>query len=219
MVRRHLKHCDVIQVKYRSGLPEAISKYHPSAVVINTKPGEQALDDAVMGESAVPTIECSLPSPAWLVQDLAIAGYLSKPMTARGLLEKIESIGDVKDVLIVDDDRGFTLLVQRMLQASGKTFEVRRAYDGVQALAALHERIPDLVLADVIMPELDGIGLLTHMKSEPNLAAIPVILITSNDESSEPNIASRIVVQHRNGLYPIEVLNCLNAISTSLKRR
>jgi CheY-like chemotaxis protein len=219
MVRRHVKNCDVIQVKDSKTLRETSLKYHPRAILHNLRPGHSSIGDCDAVEAAVPIIECSLPSPVWITEDLAIAGYLPKPISALTLLEKIERSGNVKNILVVDDDRGFALLVERMLQSSGKPFEVRRAYDGIQGLAALQDRIPDLVLLDLIMPGMDGMGFLAQMQADPNLAAVPVILITSNDEDSEHRTGSQIIVHHRDGLYPVEVLNCVNSIVSNIKPR
>ncbi|MHB8627940.1 MAG: ATP-binding response regulator [Aggregatilineales bacterium] len=219
MVQRYVKNCDVIQVKDSKALRETSLKYHPRAILHNLRPGQNVINGCDMVETSVPIIECSLPSPAWIAEELAIAGYLSKPITARTLLEQIERSGNVNDILVVDDDRGFALLIERILQSSGKLFEVRRAYDGVQGLAALRDRIPDLVLLDLIMPGMDGMDLLAHMQAAPSLATVPVILISSNDERSEQRTESHIVVRHRDGLYPVEVLNCLSSIVSNIKPR
>lgn len=219
MAQRYLKNCDVIQVKNGQALHEAHLKYHPRAVVFNGKPGQKTINDADRLKIAVPTIECCLPSLAWVAPDLAIAGYLSKPITAQTLLEKIELTGNIRDVLVVDDNRGFALLIERMLQSSWKSFNVRRVYDGLQGLSALQERIPDLVLLDLATPEVANIDFLAQMQSNPRFAAVPVILISGNGENEQPNTDSHITVQHRDGLYPIEVLKCLNAIVTNIKPR
>jgi len=228
LVRRHLRSYDVVQIESGANVHESILKYHPRAIIRNLKAGSpnqprlydhMGIADTSGGDTAIPTIDCSLPSPAWLTHNFPVDGYLSKPVTARALLEKIEQRGNIHHVLIVDDDRGFTLLIQRILQSSTRSFEVRRAYDRQQALAAMQAQRPDLVLIDLILPELEGDGLLAAMKADPQLATIPIILITSFEERYEPDAASKIVIQHRNGLYPIEVLNCLNAIVSNLKPR
>ncbi len=217
MLQRYIKSCNVIQVKDSRLLDELSLTYHPRAIIHNVKPETQGTNPPVLIETEVPVIECTLPNPAWFAGDLTIAGYLPKPINAQTLLEKIKSIGAVQEVLVIDDDRGFALLVERILKSSGKPFMIRRAYDGVQGIAALQDHLPDLVLLDVIMPGLDGMGLLAHMHADPKLAAVPVILLTSSDENYLPQVGSRIVVYHRSGLLPVEVLNCLNAITNNLK--
>ncbi|MFD0689124.1 response regulator [Actinomadura fibrosa] len=79
-------------------------------------------------------------------------------------------------VLVVDDDQDMRDYLTRLL---APTWRVTTASDGAQALAlARHER-PDLVLADVMMPGLDGFALLRTVRSVPDLAALPVILLTA----------------------------------------
>ena len=217
IIRRHLKQCDIIQLEDGQALYEATLKYHPRAVILNNRPGLKPLDDSIRSEISAPIIECSLPRPAWLAQNLSVEGYLTKPISARVLIERIGQIGDVSDVLVIDDDRGFALLIQRILQSTSKSIEVRRAYSGAQGLVAVQERIPDLILLDLIMPDVDGLGVLAQLQANPVWSTIPVILITSKDEDSEPNANNIIVVKQRNGLYPIETLNCLSAIIGNLK--
>lgn len=219
MLRRYMKNCDVIQVRDTESLREMCLKFHPRAIIHNAKLGHHEINDQDIAEIAVPIIECSLPSLAWVAEDLAVAGYLSKPIAAQTLLDEIKRVGAVQDVLVIDDDRGFTLLVERILQSSGKPFEVRRAYDGVQGLSALRERRPDLVLLDLVMPGLDGMGLLTQMQADSDLASVPVILLTSTNYAGKTQAENNLIIHHRDGLYPIEVLSCLNVIVNSLKPR
>lgn len=58
-------------------------------------------------------------------------------------------------------------------------FTVRKARNGIEALAAIRELIPDLVIMDVQMPEMDGLQALHTIKGDPATAAIPVIMLTA----------------------------------------
>jgi two-component system chemotaxis sensor kinase CheA len=80
-------------------------------------------------------------------------------------------------VLVVDDSITTRSLERSILEAHG--YEVRVAVDGVEALAKLRAEQSDLVIADVRMPRMDGFELLEHMKRDPELARIPVIVVTS----------------------------------------
>jgi signal transduction histidine kinase len=79
-------------------------------------------------------------------------------------------------VLIADDNADMRAYVHRLLS---HRFEVEAVADGEAALAALHARRPDLVLADVMMPRLDGFGLLRAIRADPELAKLPVILLSA----------------------------------------
>jgi signal transduction histidine kinase/CheY-like chemotaxis protein len=219
MLRRYLQGCDLVQVRDAESLVEMSLRCHPRAIVRNVRPGHPEPASPSQLDTQAPIIDCSLPSLAWVAEDLAVAGCLTKPVTAQLLLAEVERIGQVHDILVVDDDRGFALLVERILQTSGKSFEVRRAYDGVQGLAAMQDRAPDLILLDLVMPGLDGFGLLEQLKAAPTLAGIPVILLTANTSAGEQETPNQFVVRHPEGLYPAEVMSCLNAIVNNLKPR
>ena len=82
--------------------------------------------------------------------------------------------------LVIDDDRRVRELVGRSLAANG--YDVATASDGAAGLQAVRELEPDVVLLDVMMPQLDGWSVLGAMKSDPDLARVPVILHTMVDE-------------------------------------
>jgi two-component system response regulator MtrA len=83
-------------------------------------------------------------------------------------------------VLIVDDDPDIRALVTYRLSASG--YEVISAGDGEAGLAAAREHVPDLVLADWMMPRLTGVEMCTRMRADPAIAGIPVILLTARTD-------------------------------------
>lgn len=213
VVRRHVTEYEVVPVGEVDRLAEAVMLDHPRAVVWNVPPIEQRHDD-VLASVSVPIIECSLPSQTWVADGLAVAACLTKPVTAERLLQEIERLGDVHDVLVVDDDRGFCRLVERMLEASGRTFKVRRAYDGEEGLHALRARRPDLLLLDMLMPGKDGFQVLEEMRQSPGLLDVPVALLTATSYAEDMLVqrGSQIVIRRPDGLGPTEVLRCLQAV-------
>ncbi|HUP33708.1 MAG TPA: response regulator [Gaiellaceae bacterium] len=93
-------------------------------------------------------------------------------------------------VLIVDDDARLREYVRVNLEAEG--YEVREAGDGEQALEALGERSPDLILLDVMMPEIDGWETLRRIQEHTGVGAIPVIMFSGQvDERSAGDAESR----------------------------
>jgi len=79
-------------------------------------------------------------------------------------------------VLVVDDNADMRAYLVRLLSAH---WTVEAAADGAQALAAAQRRAPDLILSDVMMPRLDGAGLVRAVRADPALRAIPVILLSA----------------------------------------
>jgi adenylate cyclase len=84
-------------------------------------------------------------------------------------------------VLVVDDDRLNRMLLTRSLEREGH--RVRCAEDGLGALEVLRHDPYDVVLLDIVMPELDGVSVLERIKSDPVLQDVPVIMISGVDET------------------------------------
>lgn len=87
---------------------------------------------------------------------------------------------DRMDVLIVEDDASISELLTLYFAAKG--YEVRTAHDGQEALARMQEREPDLMLLDIVLPKLNGWGVLTAVRAR---SRIPVILLTSLDDTED----------------------------------
>jgi two-component system, cell cycle response regulator DivK len=83
----------------------------------------------------------------------------------------------MKKILVAEDNPANRELIRAMLESRG--YEVVEADDGEDALLKTRETAPDLVLMDVQMPRLDGVGALQRMRREPGLASIPVIALTA----------------------------------------
>ena len=79
-------------------------------------------------------------------------------------------------VLIVDDEGGYLTLIKIALEENN--FEGLTAENAKEALKIAREEKPDLILLDLIMPQMSGIGLLRELKKIPELADIPVIILT-----------------------------------------
>ena len=98
---------------------------------------------------------------------------------SEGILTSLEGLSqNVRRVAIIEDDPASALLVRRILQAQGN-YGILEAHDGVTGLELIRRERPDLVLLDLMMPEMDGYTVVEHMKADPDLHEIPVIVITA----------------------------------------
>jgi len=80
-------------------------------------------------------------------------------------------------VLVVDDDREVARLMRAYLEQAG--FDVLVAYDGESAVHNLRREQPDLILLDLMLPDRDGYDITRLIRSDPNLAHIPIIMLTA----------------------------------------
>ena len=100
--------------------------------------------------------------------------------TARGPAVAVES---EERILVVDDNADMRRYLRRILQ---ETWRVDTANDGMAALAKVRKSPPDLIIADLMMPGLDGLSLLGALRDDPRLASIPVMVLSAraNEEAS-----------------------------------
>jgi DNA-binding response OmpR family regulator len=80
-------------------------------------------------------------------------------------------------VLVVDDERDLVELLTWNLQAAGH--EVVAAFDGLDGLHKARKHLPDLILLDLLLPDLDGFSICEILRCQPSTAGIPVILLTA----------------------------------------
>jgi len=88
-----------------------------------------------------------------------------------------------KTVLVVDDDPDLVTLLRLMLEQKG--FNVVCAYDGLQVFAILAMQKPNLILLDIMMPEMDGLEVLRRLKAAPETSSIPIVLLTALVEGAD----------------------------------
>ncbi|MEP7155605.1 MAG: response regulator [Betaproteobacteria bacterium] len=90
---------------------------------------------------------------------------------------------EIGDILVVDDNAANVRLLSDLLTVHG--YAVRVARDGEGCLAAVAEKIPDLVLLDVIMPGIDGFAVCRALREDPRHQMLPIVLVTSLDPHGE----------------------------------
>ena len=113
---------------------------------------------------------------------LGAAGYLSKPIDRerlRRLVGRFRSPARPTRILLVEDDESQRDRVRSWL--AGQQWIVQEATNGREALARMHEYRPDMILLDLMMPEMDGFAVVAALQREPAWRDIPVIVITARD--------------------------------------
>jgi two-component system chemotaxis sensor kinase CheA len=125
-----------------------------------------------------------------LILNVADLIKLAQRGVNRSVLEKAAPVAVPVDerprrrILVVDDSITTRTLEKNILEAAG--FQVRIAMDGLEALNTVATgELPDLIISDVSMPRMDGLGLAARIKGDPRTAAIPFILVTSLDSPED----------------------------------
>jgi PAS domain S-box-containing protein len=175
----------------------------PDAILLDImmpdKDGWQTLHELKSKDAtrSIPVILITVTDNKPLGYRLGAADYLVKPLMESEVQAALERLS-IKDslqsttenadtgesfshqgkrLLVVDDDPQVIDLISQLLQDSSYT--IRTASDGEAALQAVAEQHPDVILLDLLMPNLDGFGVLDALQSKPETAEIPVIVITA----------------------------------------
>ncbi len=118
--------------------------------------------------------------------------------------------------MVVDDSPDLVEILRITLESKG--FNVRCAYSGKDLFASLEEQKPDLILLDIIMPQMDGLQVLRRLKEDPSMLFIPVILLT--DKADDEDVDEDVMVGYKMGadyyitkpFTPTQVLEGVNLV-------
>ncbi|MBZ0306145.1 MAG: response regulator [Anaerolineae bacterium] len=212
-LERHLPGSQVIAVSVEN-LEKAVKTYQPKTIICHSSVSLPA--DFYI---PVPHVICSLPDFMNISQELGITSYLSKPLTYQKLLAEMNRIKNLQTLLVIDDDPGFIQLIERFLQRSRRSLEIYRAYDGKEGLEILRTKKLDVVLIDMILPDMNGFELLKEIQKVS--VHTDIILMTAKNGELEGLFESRyqFTVAWPDNTYPNEMLESLCAAMSVLKQR
>jgi DNA-binding NarL/FixJ family response regulator len=128
---------------------------------------------------------------------------------------KDTSVGNQKKLLLIDDDPNLILLVKDYLEFRG--YDVITAENGREALEILESSTPDMIICDVMMPEMDGYSLVSTIRSEPKTSWIPVLFLSAKGQSQDRvkglNIGADVYM-----VKPFEPEELVAQVESSLKQ-
>ena len=154
--------------------------------------------------------------------------YLTKPvgtadlaeaLMSQGLLDGEDGTGTEKKILVVDDEPAILEMHARIVEAQSPEYRVLRARNGREALGVIRKERPDLVLLDLMMPELDGFGVLEAMREEETSRNTPVIVLTGQmlTEEDMARLNRGVASVLSKGLFRVEEI--LEHVTAALQRR
>jgi CheY-like chemotaxis protein len=136
--------------------------------------------------ASIPVIMLTIVDSKNVGYTLGAAEYLTKPIDRERLsavLRKFRASRPRPDVLLVEDDAVTRQLMRRMLEQEGCT--IFEAADGRAGLAHVARHIPDVVLLDLMMPEMDGFTFVAELRANPLWRNVPVVVVTAKDITEE----------------------------------
>jgi len=137
------------------------------------------------------------------VRSLKLDSTRFNPGTNEGVLTALDRLDQrVKSIAIVEDDPNAARLLRRILQARGN-YNILEARDGETGLEVIQKERPDLVLLDLMMPNIDGFGVVDAMKEDEHLADIPIIIVTAKElsASEKSRLSGRVEALMQKGTF------------------
>jgi signal transduction histidine kinase/DNA-binding response OmpR family regulator len=130
----------------------------------------------------IPVVIVSIVADARKGFSLGASGVLQKPVSRDEFLGALNDAGisgarSVSRVLIVDDDHKAVELLATYIQAPN--YQVLRAHGGQEGIEAARRELPDLIVLDLMMPEVSGFDVVEMLKDDPGTAVIPVVVVTA----------------------------------------
>jgi CheY-like chemotaxis protein len=114
-------------------------------------------------------------------------------------------------LLIVDDNPSAVRMLEQMVKAGDKPYQIFRAYSGSDALARIQAQPPDALILDLVMPNGDGYWLIAALKENPATAVLPII-VASGQVVEETWHSQTIAITSEVGFSPTETLNYLQGL-------
>jgi CheY-like chemotaxis protein len=96
----------------------------------------------------------------------------------------------VKKILVVDDDPTSLRLLELILSKEG--YQVISASNGLEALRKARTESPDLLILDVMLPGFDGLEVCHRLRSEPDMAKLPILMLSAKQQKSDQDAASKV---------------------------
>jgi DNA-binding response OmpR family regulator len=119
-----------------------------------------------------------------------INSRINKTVQTEDFMGKVE----LKKILVVDDDPTIIKLLEGLLKQNG--YDVSTATDGLDAMAQVKKATPDLIILDIMMPEINGYEVCSHLKFDDRYKDIPIIIFTARDQELDPRVSRMMGIEY-----------------------
>ncbi len=199
-----------------------IQNSFPIAVILDTHwaAARSLHPQALKLPAYTPLISCPLPSMLRLGSILGAANYLVKPFEQDDLHHALAALPRMpQTVLVIDDNPDIIRLVSRMLGAIDPSIRVVEALGGQEGLAGARAVKPDLILLDLVMPDMDGYRVIEEIAHDETLAETRLIIISAQrlEQEAEP-LPGEITLARKKDFSLTEVLHMLQAALATTTR-
>lgn len=216
LLSRDSEEVEVVSIADLDAAIREVSRVPSQALVVNDPHYEQVLAQHERFAAlayGTPVIGCWCPDAQAAAESLGLMRYLVKPVKRQDLLQALDDLQrPIQSILLADDDPEAIQLFGRMLSSAGKGYRVIRATTGRRTLSLLRRHHPDVLLLDLVMPDMDGYQVLHAKSLDPTIRDIPSLAISAQDPVRGP-LASGLAATRGGGIYAQELIQGIGALS------
>ncbi len=153
---------------------------------------EKIIHNGMIGEDEIVVVNCTghtFPVEKHVLDEqFTVDVHLSEsqaPAPHEGLQAALENLDEkTTTVLMIDDNEDDALLIRRLLETR-KAYRLFHAKDGWEGLALARQKVPDMIVTDLMMPGIDGFGLVEELRLDPRTRDIPIVVVSAKDITPE----------------------------------
>lgn len=219
---RYLEEAELIDTRDLVQAAHELHRCPACALLLNTEGlGDPwpLVEKASRESPGTTVIGCAVSPPVPRALAAGALAHLTKPVTRQALEGAMRAVGrSVARVLLVDDDPEVLQLLARMLAVYDSKIEVTTAATGRDALEKLRLVGADLVLLDIMLPELDGWQVLAAIQQDEALRQIPILLVSAQDPGVQPLASPYLLAAIGEGLSVHKLLRGSLRVSALLSK-
>jgi CheY-like chemotaxis protein len=220
LLKRYLPQVEIVSVASLEAAHAAMDHSPARAVLLNDMEPTISISELSSVSwlpPSTPVITCAIAEQIQYAPGPDIPEILVKPITRDVLLGSLEKLDrPIHNILLVDDELDAQKLFVRMLTSANRGYQVQRAGNGLQALELLRRQKVDVILLDLVMPEMDGFQFLKIKEQDSAIRNIPVILISARDPRGQPIVSNYLAATRGGGLSVQQLLDCIQALNAIL---
>jgi len=212
-----------VEIESFRELNEALASVHSMPAHVVLLRGSRLADLRPMFDRArkqlpdTPLVGCVAPQQVSPALQAGADRYLVKPIHPSALREAIQHLQPApRSVLIADDDTDARRLIERMVTLFDAQIKVEMASTGAEALRILCDHPVDLLLLDLVMPEIDGLQVLQSIRADAALSRLTVFILSAQDPSDFRPQCQEMLVAFGDGIDLRKTLECALGVSEIL---
>ena len=168
----------------------------------------------------IPIVICSVSPESERAYQIGAHNYIQRPFTNEEIVEAVldaEKESQRERILIIDDQPESVRLLQELLNEKGN-YRIFSADNGTEGISLVARRRPNLIILDLRMPEMDGFAVLYELRSNPETAEIPVMIVTGEVDltANEQTLLENVFVLHKTDISEDEYENFIEDIRKHL---